>query len=295
MRSIGVAMASVVIAAHNEEAVIGRTLDALLASAGELPLEVIVSANGCTDKTAVAASRPGVTVIDRPEAGKAAALNAGDEAATSFPRFYLDADIVVPNGAVKQILERFAADPAPLVVVPGRHLAVHGRPWPVRAYFAISERLPAFRDGIFGRGLIVISEAGRSRFAAFPELIADDLFLDSQFAAHERAEVAGVQVVVETPHTSRDLLNRLARVRRGNSQLRTASHRGQVSTSVRRSDRWAWLRDVVMREPRLALAAIPYVGFTLTAAIFARLQARSGAAWGRDESTRKTLVQDGEG
>ena len=52
-------MASVVIAAHNEEAVIGRTLDALLASAAGHSLEVVVSANGCTDQTVAVASRRG--------------------------------------------------------------------------------------------------------------------------------------------------------------------------------------------------------------------------------------------
>ncbi len=280
-------MASVVIAAHNEEAVIGRTLDALLASAAGHSLEVVVSANGCTDQTVAVASRRGVTVLDRSEPGKAAALNAGEASATSFPRFYLDADIVVPERAVGDLLKLFDAAPSPLVVVPRRRLSTEGRPWPVRAYFAISERLPVFRDGIFGRGLIILSEAGRARFERFPELIADDLFLDSQYSLDERVESETVEVVVETPFTSRDLLNRLTRVRRGNSQLRQAGQRGQVRAKVRRADRWAWLRDVVLRDPRLFPAAIPYIGFTLLASLLARVQGHSSGAWGRDESTRK--------
>jgi glycosyltransferase involved in cell wall biosynthesis len=281
-----------VIAAHNEEAIIGRTLDALMASADGIPIEVVVSANGCTDGTVAAASRPGVTVIDRPQAGKAAALNAGDEAASSFPRFYLDADIVLPDGAVARILDQFDVDPSPLVIVPARHLNTSGRPWPVRAYFAIGGRLPVFRDGIFGRGLIVVSEAGRARFGRFPEMIADDLFLDSLFASHEKALASAVRVSVETPFTSRDLLNRLARVRRGNAQLRDASSRGRISTEIRQSARWSWLRDVVFRDPRLALAAFPYVGFTLLASLMSRFQSRSSPAWGRDESTRRRTAED---
>lgn len=280
-------MASVVIAAHNEEAVIGRTLDALFASADGLQLEVVVSANGCNDRTVEVASRKGVTVIDRTEPGKSAALNAGDAVAKSFPRFYLDADIIVPRGAVGQILGHFESQPSPLVVVPARRLSTSERPWAVRAYFTISARLPAFREGVFGRGLIVVSELGRSRFEQFPELIADDLFLDSLFAPHERVEAGEVEVVVETPYTSRDLLRRLARVRRGNAQLRGAGKRGDIATEVRQSDRWSWIRDVVVPEPRLAIAAIPYVGFTLLAALLARVQNGSGVTWGRDESTRK--------
>ena len=39
--------------------------------------------------------------------------------------------------------------------------------------------------------MIALSEEGRARFDAFPTLIADDLFLDSQFSAAEKAEALG--------------------------------------------------------------------------------------------------------
>ncbi|AWB96297.1 glycosyltransferase [Agromyces badenianii] len=277
-------MPSVVIAAHNEERVLGPVLDAVLRQ-DVVDWDVIVVANGCTDRTAQVADRPGVTVVDRPEPGKAGALNAGDAIATGFPRIYLDADIVVPEGGLAAILERFSENPAALVVVPRRRLDIGGRPWPVRAYFTINERLPAFRRGLFGRGTIAVSEAGRARFTTFPALIADDLFLDSQFTDGEKVEAGDVEVVVETPFTTRDLLRRLVRVRRGNAQLRAAAASGQVDVQVRPSDRWAWLRDVVLPAPRLAFAAIPYLAITVTAALLARRAAKAGA-WGRDESTR---------
>ena len=51
-------MTSVVIAAHNEEALLGRCLDALLSDAEPGEFEVVVVPNGCTDSTArVAAER----------------------------------------------------------------------------------------------------------------------------------------------------------------------------------------------------------------------------------------------
>ena len=56
----------------------------------------------------------------------------------------------------------------------------------MRQYFAISSRLPVYRDGLFGRGMIAVSEQGRARFDQFPDLVADDLFLDSQFATAEK-------------------------------------------------------------------------------------------------------------
>lgn len=280
-------LASVVIAAHNEEQVIGATLDSLLGQTTESPIEIIVSANGCSDGTAAVASRPGVRVIDRAEPGKAGALNAADEVATGFPRIYLDADIIVPPGGIAAVVNVLAANPRTLAVVPRRRLNTAHCPWPVRGYYAINERLPVFRDGLFGRGMIAISEAGRARFDVFPTLIADDLFLDGQFADSEKAEADQVEVVVEAPRTTRDLLRRLVRVRRGNAELRGLAAAGEVAASVRPADRSAWLREVVLPEPRLILAAIPYVGITLAAALLARRPARSGQEWGRDESTRK--------
>lgn len=279
-------MPSIVIAAHNEENVIERGLDALLAQQTSDRFEIVVSANGCTDRTVERATRPGVIVVDRPEPGKAAALNAGDEVATGFPRIYLDADILVPPGGLAAVMGRLAETPHALAVVPRRRLDTAGRPWPVRAYFSINERLPAFRKGLFGRGMIALSEQGRARFDAFPTMIADDLFLDSQFTDAEKAEVSSVEVVVAAPYTTRDLVRRLVRVRRGNAEMRAAAAAGLIDVEVRPADRWAWLRDVVVPNPRLLLAAVPYVSITLIAGALARRRVKSGHSWGRDESTR---------
>ena len=121
-------MLSVVIAAHNEENVLGPSLDALLDQRESAPLEIVVSANGCTDQTVAVATRLGVTVIHRAEAGKAEALNAGDRVATGFPRIYLDADILVPPGGLAALIGCFAEDPHPLAVVPRRRVNTAGRP-----------------------------------------------------------------------------------------------------------------------------------------------------------------------
>jgi glycosyltransferase involved in cell wall biosynthesis len=277
-------MPSVVIAAHDEQAVIGRTLRSLQEQKTAEPLEIVVSANGCTDDTVGVARSFGVEVIDRPEPGKAAAINAAEDVATALPRIYLDADIVVPPDGVEALLAPFSSDLAPLAVVPRRRIDVARRPILVRSYIAINRRLPAFRDGLFGRGMIALSAEGRERFDRFPTMIADDLFLDSQFAASEKAEAQGVEVVVQAPFTTRALLNRLVRVRRGNTQLRAAS---ASVAPVRASDKWAWFRDVVVPEPRLIFPAIPYVALTVIAALMARRQRSGEHAWGKDDSTRR--------
>ena len=278
-------MTSVVIAAHNEAAVIGRCLDALLSDrAGSL--DVTVVANGCTDDTAhVARARPGVRVIELPVASKAAALNVGDAAANGWPRVYLDADIVLPAAAVHRLTAAVAAGPA-LAAVPRRRLALDGCPLPVRAYYAVHTRLPAFRTALFGRGAIALSATARGRFDRFPDVIADDLFLDSQFTPDEKCEVADVAAWVAAPRRTRDLIRRLSRVRAGNTQLRqhdATRAGGTGGPRTRTASRLSWLRDVVLPCPWLAPAAVCYVLLTLAASVRAR---RHSSGWGRDDSSR---------
>src|SRR5687768_15276781 len=131
-------MTSVVIAAHNEAAVIGRCLDALIdQDVGKEPLDITVVANGCTDTTAEVARQRGVHVLEIDQANKAIALNVGDATARGFPRIYLDADIELPPGAIAAFGHAFAAPTARLAAVPHRRVDVTERPLAVRAYFAI--------------------------------------------------------------------------------------------------------------------------------------------------------------
>jgi glycosyltransferase involved in cell wall biosynthesis len=279
-------MTSVVIAAHNEAAVIGRFLDTLLYEVEPDEFDVTVVANGCTDDTAaIAAAHKGVRVLELPAAGKVLALNAGDEVAQGFPRIYLDADILLTKESLRALVA--ALDEGALAATLRRELYLVGRPLPVRAYYAIHGRLPALRDGLFGRGVIALSEAGRARFGRFPELVADDLFLDSLFTTAEKTQVTAYASRIGTPTRTRDLIRRLARVRAGNAKMRAAAAAGEVPSPVRDADRTSWLRDVVLSRPSLAPAAICYVAITVIAAVSAK-RAKNSTVWGRDESSRET-------
>lgn len=276
-------MTSVVIAAHNEAAVLGRCLDSLLAGAAPGEFDVTVAANGCTDATARVAAERGVRVVELAEAGKPGALNAGDAVAAGFPRVYLDADIVLTTDGLRALA---AAIGGPcLAATARRELDVSGRPLLVRAFFAVNRRLPAYRTGLFGRGVIVLSETGRARFERFPDMVSDDLFLDSLFAGAEKTEVSTVPALVATPRRTSHLVRRLVRVRGGNAAMRAAAARGEVKVPIRPANRSAWLRDVVLRRPWLAPAAVCYVGISLYAAVQARR--RQDQAWGRDDSSRQ--------
>jgi glycosyltransferase involved in cell wall biosynthesis len=277
-------MPSVVIAAHNEAAVLGPCLDSLLDDALLDEFEVVVVANGCTDRTAdVARARNGVRVVEIERPSKVAALNAADALATRFPRIYLDADIVVTTSTIRALCDALDGPGRPLVAVPSRRLELEDRPLTVRAFYAIQRRLPVFEEGLFGRGLVALSREGRSRFGVFPEVVADDLFLDSLFAPDERVRLPDLATSVATPMRTGDLLHRLVRVRRGNAVLRTADLTEPLR--VRPPDRWSWLRDVVLPRPWLAPAATLYVGITSLAAYRAK-HSLTDPSWGRDESSR---------
>jgi glycosyltransferase involved in cell wall biosynthesis len=177
---------SVVIPAHQEQSVIGRCLDALSAQLSGGEAEVVVVANGCTDRTAEIArshaSRP--QVLELPVGSKSAALNAGEAAVSAFPRIYLDADIVLGPGAVDALARVLGGQVHAAAPVP--QFETTGRPRTVRSYYRTWQRLPFLNEEPIGNGVYALSMAGRARFGEFPPLIADDLFVLRHFARHER-------------------------------------------------------------------------------------------------------------
>ncbi|WP_446664595.1 glycosyltransferase [Flexivirga sp. B27] len=264
-------MTTVLIAAYNEEAVIGRTLDRLLVGGSADPLHIIVAANGCNDATVSVASRRPVEVVEVDEAGKAAALNAAERAADEYPRIYLDADVQLDKPAVERLSDAVRGmddegRPSSLAAVPSRFVDTSASSRLVRMYYRINALHPSYSSGLFGRGAVAISAAGRGRFGKFPEVIADDLFLDSLFEPSEIAHVDDVVSVVAAAPSARSLLRRLARVRRGNAQLR-ATHPG---SGVRESVGLGWLRAAVGERPTLIPSATVYVALTVLAEARAR-------------------------
>ncbi|HEX6473997.1 MAG TPA: glycosyltransferase [Candidatus Limnocylindria bacterium] len=103
---------TVVIAAHNEAAVIAPKLAALLAS--DYPpesLQVIVASDGSQDGTVVTARAAGgsrVHVLDLPRVGKAAALNAAVAQATGEILVFTDANSIPARDALRRLIAPFA-------------------------------------------------------------------------------------------------------------------------------------------------------------------------------------------
>ena len=280
---------SVVIAAHNEEAVLDRCLDALLRTARTGELEIAVVCNGCTDGTAEVARGYGedICVLETPEASKTAALNLGDPAVSGFPRFYVDADVLLPLDSVRRIAARLAEGEA-LAAAPVMSLDLRSSSLAVRAYYRIWAHLPYVREGMIGVGVYALSGAGRRRFGEFPDVIADDGYVRGLFDANERVRVDDAPVRVYAPARLSDLVRIKTRSRLGRYELRerfpnlvarersTKSYRNALGTIVVRP--WLWpaaaFYAVVLAESRRR----------------ARLQLGSigDYVWERDQSSRRS-------
>jgi hypothetical protein len=266
--------------------VIGRLLGQLVAGAGPDELDVIVVANGCTDDTAeVAASfGPPVRVVSIPVASKRAALVAGDEAARDFPRMYVDADVELRTEDVRA-LDQALRRPGALAAGPRRELAMTGSPWLVRWYYDVWVQLPEVRSGLFGRGVIGLSEAGHARVASLPPLLADDLAASLAFAPEERVIVPGARVIIHPPRTVADLLRRRVRATMGVTQVEQEEGAPDSTARTRPAD----LLAIIGWSPGMALRAAVFVAV----AVLARRRAgravrqRDYSNWLRDESSRR--------
>lgn len=285
------------IPAHNEARVIGRLLDSLLAepaqpaqpsgSAGD-ETDIVVVCNGCTDDTArIAAERgPRVRVVEIPLPSKHAALRAGDEHARGFPRLYVDADVVIGESDVRALTAPLDDDTSGiLATAPERRIPLAGCAWRVRAYYQVWQRLPAVREGLFGRGVIAVSRAGHGRIATLPPLMADDLAASLAFAPEERLVVGAARVVVHPPRTWPDLLRRRVRAAVSTAQVEQQQRPPEASARTGKAD----LLNVLRREPRLFLGVVVFVA----AAVIARrkaekaIRAQDFGTWLRDESSRQ--------
>lgn len=268
---------AVIIPAHNESAVIRRTLASLEPILRDGTVEVIVACNACTDDTEdIAASVPGVQVITVPEASKVAALNAGDRVATRWPRIYLDADIDLPVEALERTLHVLSTKGGPLAARPAFRYDTDGASWPVRSFYRARSRIPSASSALWGAGIYGLSERGHNRFAQFPPLIGDDYYIDRLYADSEKRVLPCEPVQVRTPRTSAALLGTLRRVYRGN-----AEQDGMAGSPTAVSTLLSLLRSV--RGPVSAVDAIVYTYF---ASAGRRRQRSDWERWERDDSSR---------
>ncbi|WP_095012025.1 glycosyltransferase family 2 protein [Tsuneonella mangrovi] len=214
---------SVVIPAHNEEAVIARCLQALLHDAPRHALpEVVVVANACNDRTADIArqSAPHAKIVEIPVGSKTLAMNEGRKHVGAAPCFFLDADVQCSHAslaATAEVLEQ----PGVMIASPALRMDLSRSDRWVRAYYRVWLTQPYASDHLVGSGLFGISAAGLESIGDFPPIFGDDVWLRTRFTRHERRSVPrgsdgqAAYFVVSPPRTWADQVRIEARRRIG--------------------------------------------------------------------------------
>jgi peptidoglycan-N-acetylglucosamine deacetylase len=101
---------SIVVPAHNEEALLPRCLEALFAQDYHGATEIIVVDNASTDRTAEVAHRYGAKVVHEPRRDYCLALVCGFAAATGDIVAMTDADTVPPRDWLTRLAQEYARD-----------------------------------------------------------------------------------------------------------------------------------------------------------------------------------------
>jgi GT2 family glycosyltransferase len=267
-------LGAIIVPAHNEAAVIARTLDSLAEAAACGAVEVIVVCNGCIDDTAdIARQYASITVVDCPVASKVAALNLGDVTATLWPRIYLDADIQMDFNAVLAVFRQLRSGTS-LAARPASRFDVEGSDVLVRSYYRARGRIRWFQGALWGAGAFGLSEKAHQRIGRFPALTGDDLWVDRQFGSAEKVVVDTNPVIVTVPRDYGSLLTMLRRVYRGKAEI--------VGTEPASRTCWELLSTV--RGPASAFDAFVYL--TISVVARRRMRTTPGLTWERDDSSR---------
>ncbi|GAB2456341.1 glycosyltransferase [Xylanimonas ulmi] len=271
---------------------IGQFLRALVASDIQERLEIVVVANGCADDTArvAAAASPRVTVVDIATPSKVAALNAGDAAATAFPRAYLDADIAITAEAICAVADRLGEEGVPYAGAPRLDIDTAGASLPVRLYYRVWALSDYRRREMIGSGLYIVSAAGRARWGLFPNLIADDLYAQRVFDPDERIVAEDHVFTMRAPLTFRSFLRRQTRIVAGNREF--SDRFPELDREGGARSTWALVGRVAVR-PALWGAAFVYLAANVIPRYrAARLRARGvSQSWNRDQTSRDAVAR----
>lgn len=219
---------SIIIPAHNEEAVIARCLTTLLADAPDQTsrAQIIVAANGCTDETVAIASEtaPDALVLDIAEGSKTNAMNTAGAKALHQPRIYLDADVQISYASL-EALAKVLTEPGVMAASPAIRMDLSRSNWLVRAYYRVWLTQPYVQRAMVGSGCFGISREGYEAIGDFPLITGDDIWVHSRFTEEQRRNVsedeAGNPVffTVSPPRRAIDQIRVETRRRLGNEEV----------------------------------------------------------------------------
>jgi glycosyltransferase involved in cell wall biosynthesis len=278
------AKASIIIPAHNESAVIERTLRPLLPLLDQ-GFEIIVGCNGCVDDTATRARQCSseITVLETSNKGKHEGLNLADQAASGQYRMYVDADIRLESNALPTLLSAMERT-ACLAAAPTFRVDLSQSSWAVRQFYDVWVSLPYFTSGTtIGSGIYALSAEGRRRFSCFPNIIADDAYVRSLFQRHEILIADDCWFTVTAPRNLGSLIKIKTRSRLGNMQLRM-----EYPQQTAGGDNTAALLTETLKRPQrwASLGVYTYVQTRTLLRARRQFKHRIFKNWERDETSR---------
>jgi glycosyltransferase involved in cell wall biosynthesis len=289
------AVITVVIPAHNEASVIGRSLRSLLESARPGEFDVVVVTNGSTDDTAQKAhlesDRLGypIRVVELAAASKIGALRAADDLlgeSAAGVRIYLDADVVVTTAVARALAAALESD-EPGLALARLDVDLEGASWIVRRYYRVWNALPYVRHQVSGSGVFAVNGRGRARIGRWPDVINDDAFVSRQFAENERYVIDST-FRIYAARSARALIRRRARLVNGNRELDqrypTSGHSAGANTG-------GALVAAVRSGGAPVLDAATFMLVTVAARVLAawRRARHKGNLWATDTTTRQAV------
>ncbi len=283
---------SIIIPVYNEAPLLQSMVERLIDDPLLKKAEIILVCNGCTDDSASIARtfEPKINVIETPVGSKTGALNLGDQAAKAFPRLYLDADVDVSSKALCAVADCLREAPY-LAAGLDLDFDTSGASRLVKRFYKVWMKLPYIAtDSSIGSGLYALSQKGRDRFQDFPDIIADDGFVDASFDAAEKHRPDNFSMTIKTPADALSLIRIKSRVHRGKKELKrlVKTKSEQVGNG---------LRDVfnLLQQDHISfLDAIVYIGFVAASRFHARfIHPVTNVRWEKDMSSRQTASKRG--
>ncbi|MDD5556849.1 MAG: glycosyltransferase [bacterium] len=180
---------SVIIPTHDAAGTIGACLDSVLA-AGGAGVEVIVADDASTDRTVeIASSRPVRILRSRVNRGSAAARNEAARAARGGILVFIDADVLIPPGALERIRRRIADGPWDGVVgMLGREAAYPNlASFYKNAYMHYTYSLLPHEMGVFYTSIAAITAGAFFAAGGFDERYRRATIEDTDFGVRARA------------------------------------------------------------------------------------------------------------
>jgi glycosyltransferase involved in cell wall biosynthesis len=277
--------ATILIPAHNEAMVIGRTLLHLSRGLPFGAFRIVVIANGCIRQhrgEGPLSAAADATVLETATAGKCQALNLGYAAADrGKPVICLDADLDVTAESLLALIQPVENGIAK-AACGQMDVRTDGAAATVRAYYRGWRTNPYFDRGKFG-GLFALSPAAARRIFPLPAITADDEYVRRSFEPSQIAFVPGCRFMARAPATLASLVRVRRRSLRGAREVarmgKASPERGSAGAMVRRA----------LRSPAEALPIAFFLLVTLWVRLSLIIDRRSAKGrWERDLTTRVT-------